>query len=204
MYTGNEIGSLLGWWQLQVHRKEEKRGIHVQDPTGIYFVASTVSSKMLKSIAIKEGLGFEVNLQVLNLYYTRIFNSVFLLLQETLTGFKWMANKAVELESSPAIGGGRNKVLLAFEEAIGFMCGTTVLDKDGISAAVRAAELMAYLQTKENGKTLSGKLTELYQEYEKISTEQLAHDQCQSVFYPALFIIQVRLPLRNHPVLHRA
>lgn len=77
-----------------------------------------------------------------------------------MTGFKWMANLATDLEQN---GGKKKKVLLAFEEAIGFMCGSTVLDKDGISAAVRAAELMAYLQEKEGGKTLSAKLKNLYE-----------------------------------------
>ncbi|PSN50266.1 Phosphoglucomutase-2 [Blattella germanica] len=51
--------------------------------------------------------------------------------QETLTGFKWMGNKTEELQKE-----GKN-VLFAFEEAIGFMCYMSVLDKDGISAAIR-------------------------------------------------------------------
>ena len=55
---------------------------------------------------------------------------------ETLTGFKWMANQAWDLESENE----NKKVLLAYEEAIGFMCGTQVLDKDGISAALRSGQ----------------------------------------------------------------
>ena len=31
-------------------------------------------------------------------------------------------------------------ILLAFEEAIGYMCSTEVLDKDGVSAAVRCSK----------------------------------------------------------------
>ena len=69
-----------------------------------------------------------------------------------------MANKAYELEQNSEI-----KVLLAYEEAIGFMCGTQVLDKDGISAAIRASELIAFLDNK--GLTLVDKLTEIYKEY---------------------------------------
>ena len=38
-----------------------------------------------------------------------------------MTGFKWMANRAYDLEKS-----GEGIVLLAYEEAIGFMCGTQV------------------------------------------------------------------------------
>lgn len=47
---------------------------------------------------------------------------------ETLTGFKWMGNKAIELMEQ-----GKH-VLFAYEEAIGFMITPTVLDKDGVSA----------------------------------------------------------------------
>lgn len=61
---------------------------------------------------------------------------------ETLTGFKWMGNKAHELEK---LG---KTVLFAFEEAIGFMCGTTALDKDGISAGLEALQLAVYLEQK--------------------------------------------------------
>ena len=55
------------------------------------------------------------------------------------------------------------KVLFAFEEAIGFMFGTTVLDKDGISAAVAAGELAGYLY--ENGRTFSSLLEDIYKKY---------------------------------------
>ena len=70
VFTGNEIGSLLGWWQLQVHKKQasgkadptDVYSLAQTDPTNVYFIASTVSSKMLKSIANIEGLSFEVYL----------------------------------------------------------------------------------------------------------------------------------------------
>ena len=132
IFNGNEIGSLLGWWQLKVHGFGDSNDFKREN---LYFIASAVSSKMLGTIAKKEGLNF----------------------CQTLTGFKWMANKAYDLERNP-----EKKVLLAYEEAIGFMCGTQVLDKDGISAAIRAAELMAFLDTK--GMTLDSKLKELYTE----------------------------------------
>ena len=53
-----------------------------------------------------------------------------------------------------------HEVLFAYEEAIGFMFGTTVLDKDGISAAAAAAELCSWLYA--SGKTLSSQLEEIY------------------------------------------
>lgn len=68
-----------------------------------------------------------------------------------------MGNRAVELMNEG------KTVLFAYEEAIGFMCGSKVLDKDGISAAVHVAELASYLET--IGLTLLDKLQEIYAEY---------------------------------------
>ena len=83
-------------------------------------LSSTVSSIILGSIAKKEGIHFE----------------------DTLTGFKWMGSRAKEL-----IDQGK-KVIFAFEEAIGFMYGSNVLDKDGVSAAAVMAEMINSLQDK--------------------------------------------------------
>jgi len=44
---------------------------------------------------------------------------------------------------------------------LGFMCGTSVLDKDGVSAAVVIAEMAAYLEGKNL--TLAQKLIEIYE-----------------------------------------
>lgn len=46
--------------------------------------------------------------------YMRFYNCR-ALLQDTLTGFKWMSNKALELQQQGKV------VLLAFEESIGMM-----------------------------------------------------------------------------------
>lgn len=133
IFNGNEIGALLGWWQLQNYISRNPNQV---DKSKLFYIASTVSSKILRSIARKEGLTFE----------------------ETLTGFKWMANRAYDLEAS-----GDAEVLLAYEEAIGFMCGTQVFDKDGVFSAIRMAELIAFLDTKNM--TLQDKLKDLYETY---------------------------------------
>lgn len=54
-------------------------------------------------------------------------------------------------------------MIFAFEEAIGFMCGSVVLDKDGISAAAHMATMALYLY--HHGLTLNQQLSEIYQEY---------------------------------------
>ncbi|XP_022657810.1 phosphoglucomutase-2-like isoform X2 [Varroa destructor] len=77
---------------------------------------------------------------------------------ETLTGFKWMGNRGIELTKAGKI------VLFAYEEAIGYMCGTSVWDKDGISAAMHVAELVAYLDSTKAG-TLQEHLDRLFVKY---------------------------------------
>ncbi|MEZ5410547.1 MAG: phospho-sugar mutase [Acidimicrobiales bacterium] len=53
----------------------------------------------------------------------------------TLTGFKWVARPIVERPD--------RRYLLGYEEALGYCVGDRVRDKDGISAAVVMAELVA-------------------------------------------------------------
>ena len=80
---------------------------------------------------------------------------IFFLYQETLTGFKWMGNRA------DAVLKKGKTVLFAFEEAIGFMCGSSVLDKDGVSAAAVCAEMATYVYGQ--GLTLGQQLEKIYQ-----------------------------------------
>jgi phosphomannomutase len=56
--------------------------------------------------------------------------------ETTLTGFKYLANRSLALERDEGY-----RVVLAYEEALGYMISTNVLDKDGISALVVLAEL---------------------------------------------------------------
>jgi len=108
IFNGNEIGALLGWWlwynfKLQYKDEITKDASFVKNA---YMLYSTVSSQILQSIAEVEGFNCE----------------------DTLTGFKWMGNRASELLLN------NKHVIFSFEEAIGFLCGKNVLDKDGISA----------------------------------------------------------------------
>ena len=65
-----------------------------------------------------------------------------------------MGNKAYEL-----IQQGKT-VLFAFEEAIGYMPSSLPLDKDGVQACCKMAELAVYLDSQ--GKTLTQQLNEIY------------------------------------------
>lgn len=77
--------------------------------------------------------------------------------EETLTGFKWMGNKSIELVAQGYV------VPYAFEEAIGYMFGDIVRDKDGIAAGAVFLRVIVDLYTV--GKTVLQLLEELYQRY---------------------------------------
>jgi phosphomannomutase len=66
--------------------------------------------------------------------------------EQTLTGFKWIAKRAIELDREGY------EFVLGYEEALGYAVGTVVYDKDGISAALLVAELAAVLRSK--GRTI--------------------------------------------------
>lgn len=70
----------------------------------------------------------------------------------------YLGNRSIEL-----IDEGKT-VLFAFEEAIGFMFSSTVLDKDGVSAGAHLATLASYLKDKFN-RSLSEQLDEIYKIY---------------------------------------
>ena len=55
---------------------------------------------------------------------------------ETLTGFKWIWNAALDLEAEH-----KGTFVFGFEEALGYSVSPAVRDKDGISAAVFFADL---------------------------------------------------------------
>src|SRR4029077_6359210 len=59
--------------------------------------------------------------------------------RETLTGFKWIGNAAMDLERDT---GGR--FVVGYEEALGYSVGPLVRDKDGVSACVIFAELVVW------------------------------------------------------------
>lgn len=86
-------------------------------PSGPRIVASShVSSRLLAALAAEHGADCVT----------------------TLTGFKWVARPIVEQPDATYV--------LGYEEALGYCCGGRVRDKDGVSAALVAAELGAELR----------------------------------------------------------
>lgn len=62
--------------------------------------------------------------------------------EETLTGFKWIANRAMALSTEE-----KATFLFGYEEALGYAAGSVVRDKDGISAALLMADLAAFCES---------------------------------------------------------
>lgn len=132
IFTGNQLGILFAAQTLDAYRQAGKGIDGVQK---LAMLASAVSTQMLKSMAAVEGFHYE----------------------ETLTGFKWLGNQAIVLQSQGY------DALYAFEEAIGYMFTPVVYDKDGIAAA-SVFITMAQKWAKE-GLTVNGKLDQLYKKY---------------------------------------
>ena len=131
IYNGNEIATLFSDYAFQNYIKKNPN----VDKSKLFMVASTVSSKYLGAMAKKEGFQF----------------------YDTLTGFKWIGNKAIEMVTKGYI------FLFGYEVEIGFLMGNISYDKDGIRMCSIFHELA--LQLYKNGQTCFDKLNELRKKY---------------------------------------
>ena len=77
---------------------------------------------------------------------------------ETLTGFKWICDKAMELERE-----GGKRFLFGYEESIGYLAGDFAKDKDAVVSAMIAAEMAAFYKAK--GMTLHDALRALWEKH---------------------------------------
>ncbi|KAF2115225.1 hypothetical protein BDV96DRAFT_612597 [Lophiotrema nucula] len=128
IFTGNQLGILIASYLFERYPNSKPRN-------KLAMLASTVSSRMLHAIAEKEGFHFT----------------------ETLTGFKWLGNVALDLEAKGY------DVVYAFEEALGYMIPTVVHDKDSVAAA--GVFLTAVAHWESQGLTPFSKLQKLYEHY---------------------------------------
>ncbi|KAI9217153.1 phosphoglucomutase-like protein 2-like 1 [Blastocladiella britannica] len=138
VFSGNQIGIILAAFMLPGFQRA-----YPGEKLGC--LTTTVSSMMIREFARVEGIHFE----------------------ETLTGFKYLGNCGLRMVER----GQADRVYFAFEQAIGFASlvgdGKSVLDKDGVSAAVAMAELAHWLATRNPGhpETLFSYLQSLYVKY---------------------------------------
>jgi len=108
-------------------------------------LSSVVSSPMLGAIAEAHDAHFE----------------------QTLTGFKWIANRAMELERHRGLS-----FVFGYEEALGYTVGTHVRDKDGISAALTMAEMAAWCRS--SGRSLLDERERMWRRYGLFLSRQVS------------------------------
>jgi phosphomannomutase len=87
--------------------------------------------------------------------------------RETLTGFKWIGNAAMDYERDQ-----HGRFVVGYEEALGYSVGPLVRDKDGVSACVIFADLVAWNRAK--GRTVQQHLDDIYRRVGLFVTEQVS------------------------------
>ena len=128
--TGNQMGVLLLDYIITARREAGTL------PANAAFLKTIVTTNMGREIAEKNGVHVD----------------------ETFTGFKFMAEKLAEYKRE-----GSYEYILAYEESYGYMMGDYVRDKDAVTASMMIAEMAAYYFSK--GMTLADALEGLYEKY---------------------------------------
>ncbi|KAG6379074.1 hypothetical protein JVT61DRAFT_11510 [Boletus reticuloceps] len=144
IFTGDQLGTLFASRVLARYKESGK------PLDKLAMVASTVSSKMVEAMARHEGFIF-----VDCLTGRPPKHNLLDLFPSNPTGFKFIGNTALDLERAGY------EVPFGYEEAIGFMFGSEIRDKDGISATLMFAEMASELQSQ--GLTVQGYLNGLYE-----------------------------------------
>lgn len=130
LLTGNQLGALLLNYIMQT--KQETGTL----PNNGAMLKTIVTSELGAAIAAYYGVT-TVN---------------------TLTGFKYIAEKIAEFEMTKA-----HTYLFGYEESYGYLIETFARDKDAVQVALKVAEMAAYYSTQ--GKTLLDALEDLYEQF---------------------------------------
>ena len=131
LVSGNEMGVLLLDY-ICAGRKE--KGTMPKDPVA---VKSLVSTPLADAVAKSYGVE----------------------LRSVLTGFKWIGDQILGLESK----GEENRFIFGFEESYGYLAGTYVRDKDAVVASMLICEMAAYYRS--IGSSIKQHLEEIYDKY---------------------------------------
>ncbi|CRG99678.1 phosphoglucomutase, putative [Plasmodium relictum] len=111
IFSGDELGIIFAY---HLMKQYEKKNI---DKSKHVFICTVVCSRMLKKLCEKYGYAYD----------------------ETLTGFKWLINKAIEYSNK------NYTPLYCYEEALGHALTQHVRDKCGISALAYWIEIAVHL-----------------------------------------------------------
>ncbi len=157
LLTGNQIGSLLGWYRIKT--MFELGWLSESNRSRAVLIKTLVTTELQRAVAEKFGIS----------------------VVDTLTGFKYIAEKLKKYEDAiPADKKGdyrslseeeSRKLRLEYskffvfggEESYGYLGSDFVRDKDGNAAAVMFAELAAYAMSE--GTTIAGLRDQVWQEY---------------------------------------
>ncbi|MEK4424097.1 phospho-sugar mutase [Solibacillus sp. FSL K6-1523] len=130
LLTGNQLGALLLHYILKT--KQDNGTL----PTNGAMLKTIVTSEL--GTAIAADFGVET--------------------VDTLTGFKYIAEKIAEFEAT-----GSHTYVFGYEESYGYLIETFARDKDAVQVALKVAEMAAYYATQQ--KTLLQALEELYEQF---------------------------------------
>ena len=106
--------------------------------------------------------------------------------EQTLTGHKWIHNRAIELESDAF------NYVFGYEEALGYAPSASVRDKDGVSSAVLLADAAAHCRSQ--GRTLIDELERMWSMYGLFMSSQVSR-----VFDDTSMIASAVETFRNDP-----
>lgn len=137
--TGNQMGVLL--LDYIINAKKAAGTL----PENAAALKTIVTSEMAREVAIQNGIHIE----------------------DTFTGFKFMAEKLAEYEQED----NKYEYLLAYEESYGYMLGNYVRDKDAVTASMMIAEMAAHYH--KQGQTLLQALESLFEKYGYYSEKTL-------------------------------
>lgn len=130
LLTGNQLGALLLYYLLETKQAQGTLS------TNAVMVKTIVTSEMGATIAKHYGV------KTIN----------------TLTGFKYIAEKIAEFEETSEY-----EFIFGYEESYGYLIKPFARDKDAVQVAIKVAEMAAHYATK--GKTLVNVLNELYSKF---------------------------------------
>lgn len=130
LLTGNQLGALLLNYILQTKKRNGTL------PANGVMIKTIVTSELGAKIAAHYGV------ETVN----------------TLTGFKYIAEKIAEYEQS-----GSYKYLFGYEESYGYLIEPFVRDKDAVQVALKVAEMASFYESQ--GKTLLDALEDVYKQF---------------------------------------
>ena len=128
--SGNQMGVLLLDYIITARRRTGTL------PENAAAIKTIVTTEMARTVAEQNGVHMD----------------------ETFTGFKFMAEKIAEYEKA-----GSYQYVLAYEESYGYMMGSYVRDKDAVTASMMICEMAAWYNAQ--GNTLLQALEALYEKY---------------------------------------